>query len=366
LSVTLAAIGVAAVGGLGGVSRSLVSNTVGIGTIRPSHQQSTSYLRPRPLLTTLRGISFQGDSVFPTEIAVAAAAAASLTVGTAEATGTASVDTLATLEPTPEPQPAFFIYTVRPGDSVAAIAARFGIEPDSIFSNNPEVRDDPNLLLVGQELVVPSVDGVIYAVRLGDTLSDIAAFYGIGVESIVDFAPNGLSSADNIPEDMVLVLPGAVAPPPAPPPPQPAPAQAAPAPQPASQPTAASASGYVWPFVGPITSGFYEPRGGGIHGAIDIDGFGRCAAPVAASASGTVILAGWDTGGLGNRIVIRHADGSETLYSHLSEIYAGYGQEVAQGETVGAIGSTGYSTGCHLHFGLYIGGVAVDPLGYLP
>ncbi len=351
----LAAIGVAAGGGVEKVSRSFVSRSVGIGSIRTSQQQGPHYLRPRPLLTTLQGVYLQPEMVFPAEVAVAAA----------EATPPSSTDTEAAPQPTPEPQPAFYIYTIQPGDTVSGIAATFGIQPDYIFWNNPEVREDPDLLLVGQQIVVPSVDGLLYMVRLGDTLSDIAAFYGIDVESIVGFAPNGLSSPDNISEGMIVVLPGAVPPPPPPPPPPPASPQPAPVAAPSSG-GGASSSGYIWPFVGPITSDFYDARGSGIHAAIDIDAFGRCGAPVVAAASGTVVLAGWDTGGLGNRIVIRHADGSETLYAHLSEIYVGYGQAVAQGETIGAIGSTGYSTGCHLHFAIYIGGVAVDPLDYLP
>lgn len=70
--------------------------------------------------------------------------------------------------------------------------------------------------------------------------------------------------------------------------------------------------------------------------------------------------------GYGHYIIIRHADGSETLYAHLSAIYVSLGQTVAQGEPVGAIGCTGWCTGPHLHFEVRIGGVPVDPLLYLP
>jgi LysM repeat protein len=118
----------------------------------------------------------------------------------------------ATPEPTPELQPAYFLYTAQPGDSVIAIAETFAISSDYILWNNPDLIYDPNLVLIGQELLIPSVDGIIYRAKPGDTLSAIAALYQIDVESIVGFAPNGLTSPDNAIEGMVLILPGAVPP----------------------------------------------------------------------------------------------------------------------------------------------------------
>jgi LysM repeat protein len=117
-----------------------------------------------------------------------------------------------TPEPTPELQPAYFLYTVQPGDAVLTIAETFAISPDYILWNNPDVIYDPNLVLVGEELLIPSVDGIIYGVKPGDTLPGIAALYQIDVESILAFAPNGLTSPNNAIEGMVLVLPGAVPP----------------------------------------------------------------------------------------------------------------------------------------------------------
>jgi LysM repeat protein len=115
-------------------------------------------------------------------------------------------------EPTPELQPAYFLYTVQPGDTVSSIAALFAISPDYILWNNPDVIYDPNLVLVGEELLIPSVDGIIYHAKPGDTLPDIAALYQIDVESILAFVPNGLTSPDTAIARMVLVLPGAVPP----------------------------------------------------------------------------------------------------------------------------------------------------------
>lgn len=262
---------------------------------------------------------------------------------------------------TPEPQPAFYVYTVQEGDTVDSIAATFGIGPEYILWNNPDVSDDPDLLLVGQQVQVPSVNGLIYTLKLGDTLSDVAAVYQVDVQSIYAFVPNGIGSPDSVVEGMVLLLPGAVLPPPAPPP-LPAAVVAvgttAP-PPPASSP--APSSGYIWPFRAAISQYF-----SGYHRGIDIDGFGSYGAPILAAASGQVVLTGYLDWGYGLHVVVRHDDGSETLYAHLSEIYVTQGQYVDQGDVLGALGSTGYSTGPHLHFEIHIGGVPVDPLLYLP
>jgi len=280
-----------------------------------------------------------------------------------------SVDA-ATATPGPALQ-ASFTYTIQPGDSIDSIALAFGLDPAYIVWNNPEVNADPNLLLVGEQLLIPSLDGIIYHVTLGDTLSDVAAFYGVDVESIVSFAPNGLSSADDVTEGMVLLLPGAV------PPPIPVYVAAeeepvdsggsggggvaAVAPPPVLS-VPAPVSGFIWPFYGPITTYFGE----GGHRGIDIDGFGNYGAPIYAAAGGQVVLASWSDAGYGYYVVIDHGDGTQTLYAHLSEIWVSQGQYVGQGEAIGALGSTGYSTGPHLHFEVHVGGVPVDPLAYLP
>jgi murein DD-endopeptidase MepM/ murein hydrolase activator NlpD len=287
-----------------------------------------------------------------------------------EATPAAEATPEPTPEATPEPKPAFVVYTVQPGDSVAGIAEAFGIDIEYILWNNTDLNSDPDLLLVGQKLQIPTTSGLIYNVKLGDTLSDIASFYQIDVQSILAFVPNAISSPDSVLEGMVLVLPGAVPPPP----PIPAAVTAVEStnPEPAPEPPASSApppasSGYIWPFSGNISTYYGEHRGGNsYHLAIDIDAFGRYGAPVVAAASGTVVLTASLDWGLGNYVVIRHADGSETVYAHFSAIYVSQGQAVGQGQQIGAIGCTGYCTGPHLHFELWIGGSPVDPLAYLP
>jgi murein DD-endopeptidase MepM/ murein hydrolase activator NlpD len=123
---------------------------------------------------------------------------------------------------------------------------------------------------------------------------------------------------------------------------------------------ALSASGFIWPVSGPITSGFGW-RWGRIHEGIDIGA--ACGTPIRAAASGTVVYAGW-MDGYGNIIVIDHGGGMATAYAHQSALYVG-GGSVSQGQTIGAVGSTGHSTGCHLHFEVRVNGTPVDPLGYL-
>ncbi len=272
-----------------------------------------------------------------------------------------------------ELEPAYFTYVVQEGDTAATIAARFGIELESLLWNNSELRTDPDLLLIGEELTVPARDGILYTVMLGDTLLDVADIYQTDVESIVGLGANEIGDADSVREGVVLLLPGAVPPPPPPPAVTPEPFFAAAAPQEASPgdvfsptPPAPSAvvSGFIWPLVGPIGDYFGAPRGGGTyHQGLDIGA--PTGTPIVAAAPGQVVLASAGYG-YGNYVVIRHDNGYETLYAHFSQIYVGQGQWVAQGETIGTVGSTGWSTGPHLHFEVRVGGAAIDPLYYLP
>jgi murein DD-endopeptidase MepM/ murein hydrolase activator NlpD len=121
-----------------------------------------------------------------------------------------------------------------------------------------------------------------------------------------------------------------------------------------------SSSGFIWPVSGPVTSGF-GPRWGSFHEGIDISA--ACGTPIRAAASGQVIYGGW-MDGYGNIVVIDHGGGLATAYAHQSAIYVSSGS-VSQGQTIGAVGSTGHSTGCHLHFEVRVNGTPVDPLGYL-
>lgn len=122
-----------------------------------------------------------------------------------------------------------------------------------------------------------------------------------------------------------------------------------------------SASGFIWPVNGTVVSGFGW-RWGRMHEGIDITA--SSGTPNWAAAAGTIIHAGW-LGGYGNLVVVDHGNGLATAYAHASVILVGVGQQVAQGETVSLVGSTGNSSGPHLHFEVRVNGVAVDPLLYL-
>jgi murein DD-endopeptidase MepM/ murein hydrolase activator NlpD len=123
---------------------------------------------------------------------------------------------------------------------------------------------------------------------------------------------------------------------------------------------APSASGFIWPVSGPVTSGFGW-RWGRMHEGIDIGA--ACGTPIRAAAAGTVVYAGW-MDGYGNIILVDHGGGMATAYGHQSALYVG-GGSVSQGQVIGAVGSTGHSTGCHLHFEVRVNGTPVNPLSYL-
>jgi murein DD-endopeptidase MepM/ murein hydrolase activator NlpD len=122
--------------------------------------------------------------------------------------------------------------------------------------------------------------------------------------------------------------------------------------------------GYIWPAKGVLTSG-YGWRWGRMHKGVDIAA--PIGTPIVAAAPGEVVFAGWNSGGYGNLVKIKHDDGSITLYAHNNRILVRTGQYVDQGQQISEMGSTGYSTGPHLHFEVHPnGGSAVNPIAYLP
>jgi murein DD-endopeptidase MepM/ murein hydrolase activator NlpD len=278
----------------------------------------------------------------------------------------------------PDPAlPPYQIYQVVEGDTVSAIASRYGISAEYIIANNAEIQNS-DFLTLGQSIIIPAGNGILHEVRYGETLSDIASRYDVGVDAITSFAPNGIEQADDIAETQLVYVPGGALPAPAEPEPVPAPvAEDPPAVggPPASESdvegddggglvAAPSANGgLIWPVVGPVSSymGAGHPLG------IDIDGYRLAGAAIAASTSGTVIFAGGNACcSYGLYVVIMSPEGIETLYAHLSSISVTAGEVVSQGQQIGVIGDTGYSTGVHLHFEVIDNGVRVNPLNYLP
>jgi murein DD-endopeptidase MepM/ murein hydrolase activator NlpD len=337
------------------------------------------------MLLTLSGLAVKAGGIgggIVSEIAVPPAPEVLRTVQAAGAPG-GLVAVGSGTEPAPaaQEQVAFRTHTVAEGESLGSIAEAYGVDTQYLIWNNPELGANPDMLLIGEQLLVPGTPGIVYHVALGDTLTGIAATYGIDTGTITSFAPNELESPDWITEGMVLVLPGGVPPAPPPPEPEPAPAPAepaapvidapaavvsAPAPPPPAAPAFASSAysvGFIWPVNGRLNSSFGY-RSGSFHSGIDIGApYGTA---VAAAASGQVTLTVYGDYGYGNYIVVRHADGTQTLYAHLSAIYVSIGQYVGQGEAIGAVGCTGWCTGNHLHFEVKVGGGAVNPLAYLP
>jgi len=269
-----------------------------------------------------------------------------------------------------EPPPIFTIYEVQPGDTVSTIAARFGLQPESIVWNNVEISDQ-DVLAVGQLLRIPATDGIIHEVRLDETLSDVAARYAVDLSAITTFTSTGIEQPDDVQEMQLVFVPGGTIAPP--PPPEPAAAAEEPA-QPAGGDAAAApaappavpftpSAGLIWPTSGPISSymGASHPLG------IDVDLYNNPGAPILAATSGVVTFAGGDPCcSYGLYVVIVSPGGIETLYAHLSSINVVQGQQVAQGDVIGYGGCTGYCTGNHLHFEVIDNGIRRDPLAYLP
>jgi murein DD-endopeptidase MepM/ murein hydrolase activator NlpD len=257
------------------------------------------------------------------------------------------------------------VYQVQDGDTVSSIAERFGISPDYIVANNAEILNS-DFLTLGQSIIIPAGDGILHEVRYGETLSDIADRYDVTVEDITSFASNHIVTPDDIAETQLVFVPNGELPSAAPV------AEPNPGPDDSGGGTGGggivgggprSNAGLIWPVVGPISS-YYGPS----HPlGIDIDGYNLAGAPIAAATSGTVTFAGGNACcSYGLYVVVLSPDGIETLYAHLSSISVVQGQTVAQGEQIGVIGRTGYSTGVHLHFEVIDNGVRQNPLNYLP
>lgn len=280
----------------------------------------------------------------------------------------ARADGTVTASRTQEQLPLFYRYEIQAGDTVSGIASRFGIDSQYILWNNIDIISDQHILAVGGKLQIPSVEGILHQVKVGETLSDIASQYSAKTADIISFPANGLANNPNLLQEggTILVPGGKVAPRPAPSlRPQPgvlaaaaAPTAAASAPSVVSRPE--SRAGFIWPVVNSVTS-FYGPS----HPlGIDIE---APYVPVAAARAGQVVFAGGDPCcSYGLNVIVRHDQGFETRYAHLSNISVKLGQFVEAGQLVGTSGSTGRVTGPHLHFEIMLNGAIQNPMLYLP
>jgi murein DD-endopeptidase MepM/ murein hydrolase activator NlpD len=268
-------------------------------------------------------------------------------------------------------------YTVQAGDTLFGIAAQFGLRPESVlWANYDSLEDNPHLLRTGMDLAIPPVNGIVYTVADGDTVESIAEKYKVTPDAIyVDgyewnllkpgeqpFAgasliiPGGsrefkawtISAAENAPKTSYdssgapvvrgnigtcgNVAPGLV-----------------------------GTGSFIWPAAKHWVSG---NNYAGWHPGIDLAA--RLGDPIYAADNGVVIYAGWNNWGYGNLVVIDHGNGWQTWYAHNSEIYVGCGQNIYQGSVIAAAGSTGRSTGPHLHFETRFQGTLPNPFNVLP
>lgn len=245
-----------------------------------------------------------------------------------------------------------FTYTVQAGDTVYDIAERFDISPDTILWSNEKLEDNPDLLSIGQQLVILPVSGVYHTVAKGDTLEKIAQKYKVDVSAITGFKLNQVSSNEDLQPGQKLVIPGGS---------KPYIPRVVTATYTAPIPSdAAKGTGiFGWPVSGRITQKYWDG-----HQAIDIGA--PKGSPVYAADSGFVVYAGWTDVGYGYMVLIDHGNGFRTLYAHLSWFYVEQGQSVAKGQKIGLVGSTGRSSGSHLHFEIIQNGVKRNPIGFLP
>jgi murein DD-endopeptidase MepM/ murein hydrolase activator NlpD len=260
-------------------------------------------------------------------------------------------------------------YTIRQDDNIFNIAAQFGLEPQTIvWSNRETIQDAPWLIQPGMELFILPVDGVYHTVRAGETVESIADEYDADPDALYNDW-NALEEGQRLREGMLLVVPDGQGEEVTWKPPEPS--------------YASSSSQYSYgvcqgtSFTGPGANGwfvlptgstrvsgwyFHDPRNP-TH--IGLDYACDSGDPIYAADNGVVTISGWN-GGYGNMVQISHGNGYVTRYGHFSQLAVGCGQPVYQGDLLGYCGTTGWSTGPHLHFEIRLNGVPHDPQIYLP
>jgi murein DD-endopeptidase MepM/ murein hydrolase activator NlpD len=261
-------------------------------------------------------------------------------------------------------------HTVNLGDSVFGIATGFNIQPETVlWSNYDLLKDNPHALSAGMVLKIPPTNGVYYKLQEGDTFESLAVEFETDPEDILYWPGNRFDLTDPklIPDAWIMIPDGQrefqqwIIPV---------------MPRGASGVSAgiygagACPGGYeglygsgafIWPTINRSISGNDYWSG---HLAIDIGS--APGEPISSSDTGVIVFAGWASGGYGYVVAIDHGNGYSTLYAHLSSVNVGCGQSVVQGQTIGYGGSTGNSTGPHLHFEIRYQGGFVNPWYVLP
>lgn len=255
-----------------------------------------------------------------------------------------------------KPRSEIIEYKVESGDTISSIGQKFGISADTIKWANDLTSDQ---IKPGQTLKILPVSGVSHIVKSGDNLESVAKKYSAESQAILDFPFNDVPDDFSLRIGQLLIIPDGIPPEvKAPPKVKPQPKYLAQGPQ---SPTfqAPFGASFIWPAGGSLSQYFAW-----YHPGIDIAN--RSSPGIAASDGGVVVVAGWPDGqGYGNRIVLDHGNGYRSLYAHLSNIYVSVGETVSRGQLIGQMGSTGRSTGTHLHLEIHYKGVPVNPLSIL-
>lgn len=271
-----------------------------------------------------------------------------------------------------KPRSEVVTYQVQANDTVTGIAEKYNLSPSTILWGNPyTLSDNPHALIAGMTLNILPVDGVYYEWHDGDGLNGVSEVYGVTPESIISFPGNKLSaetigdySHPNIPAGTWLVVPGgsrefinwsapfitrenpAVA------------SIYGPGACEAVMDGPVGSGVFIWPTTETWISGYdYSPETN--HRAIDI--YGLLGNAVYAADAGVVVYAGWNDWGYGNVVMIDHGNGWQTLYAHLDSYNVQCGYYVFSGDVIGGVGSTGNSSGPHLHYEMRYNGVAQNP-----
>ncbi len=244
-----------------------------------------------------------------------------------------------------------FIYTIEDGDTVAGIAARFNISDNTVlWANGLSSR---NILKVGDHLTILPTTGVQHTVSDGNTLSWIAQHYDVSSRSIIEYNTLPNDGADLHIGQKLMIPDGVITPASTP---RIAPRGEVASLEPAPEGVTSPDSGFLWPTTSRhISQGF---KWG--HTGIDLDNRSRPA--IYAAEAGTVEFTGW-LGGYGNLIIVNHGKGLTTHYAHVDKFYTSKGSSVAKGDAIAQMGSTGRSSGPHLHFEVRQNGRPVNPLG---
>lgn len=242
-------------------------------------------------------------------------------------------------------------YTVQEGDTVSSIAEKFGVSEDTVLWEND--LSSSSSIKAGQTLEILPVTGVSHKVQKGETVYSIAKKFDTSPQAIVDFPYNTFMNDETfeLAIGQVVIVPDGIPPREAPSTPR----------QRYTIPDAGvvvASGNFVWP-----AGGYVSQNYAWYHAGIDIAN--RGAPNIVAADSGTVTYSGCLGWGYGCHVIVDHGNGYKTLYAHLSSVFVNVGQGITRGNALGRMGSTGRSTGVHLHFEVIRNGVRLNPLTVL-